>query len=140
LAKLNQLWRGISITLVLLALACSGALLAKDAGMGIFPRVPGNVIAAVSLLLGGIAFLILQLMIRPGSKELLKNLLLAGTFILWGVIHLMPRNTLSLRLGRLVIALLVLELAWVILLGPRPTQGSMRPRAYSQTGAHHGKS
>jgi len=137
---LNQLWRGITITLVLLALACSGALLAKDAGMGILPRVPGNVIAAASLLLGGIAFLILQLTIRPGSKELLKNLLLAATFIMWGVIQLMPRNTLSLRLGRLVIVLLVLQVAWVILIGARPTQGSMPTRAYPQTGARRGKS
>lgn len=108
--------------------------------MGILPRLPGNVISGVSLLLVGIAFLNLQLTIRPWSKELLKNLLLAATFILWGVIQLMPRNTLSLRLGRLVIALLVLELAWVILIGSRPTQGSMPPRAYPQTGAHRGKS
>ncbi len=140
LAKVNQLLSGITIALVILALACSAALLAKNTGIGILPRLPGNVISGVSLLLVGIAFLILQLTIRPWSKKLLKNLLLAATFILWGVIQLMPRNTLSLRLGRLVIALLVVELAWVILLGPRPTQGSMPPRAYPQIGGHRGKS
>jgi hypothetical protein len=138
MAKSNRLLGGTTITLVVFALAFSIALLAWDAGIGI-PRLSRNVIAAAALLLVGIAFSIFQLVIRPRSKALLKNLLLAANFMLWGVIQLMPRNTLSLRLERFVIALFVLELAWGILLGLRSVQRSILPQAYPQTGAGRGK-
>lgn len=61
------------------------------------------------------AFLILQAAIRPRLIDLLKNALLAATFLLWGGIQFMPQNALSLRLGNVVIALYVVDLAWVIL-------------------------
>lgn len=138
MAKSNRLLGGTTIALVVVALAFSIALLVRDAGIGT-PRLSRNVIAAASLLLVGLAFSIQQLMIRPRSKALLKNLLLAANFMLWGVIQLMPRNTLSLRLERLVIALFVLELAWTILLSLRPTQRSIFPETYPQTGAGRGK-
>jgi hypothetical protein len=35
--------------------------------------------------------------------------------LLWGAIQLIPQNAVALRLGNLVIALYVLDLAWVIL-------------------------
>jgi len=119
----------MTITLVVLALAFSTALLAKDAGMSHIPRLPRGVISAMPLLLVGVAFLILQLMIRPRPKECLKNLLLAATFILWGIVQLMPQNVLSMRLGNLVVALYVLDLAWTILLGVGRAQESIPPRA-----------
>jgi hypothetical protein len=46
---------------------------------------------------------------------LLKNALLAATFLLWGAIQLMPQNATSMRLGNVVIALYVVDLAWVVL-------------------------
>jgi len=39
-------------------------------------------------------------------------MLLAGTFLLWGAIQLMPQNYLAERLGNVVIVLYVLDLAW----------------------------
>jgi hypothetical protein len=47
--------------------------------------------------------------------DLLKNGLLAATFLLWGAIQFMPQGVASLQLGDLVIVLYVLDLAWVIL-------------------------
>jgi hypothetical protein len=44
--------------------------------------------------------------------EFLKNALLAATFLLWGIIQLMPRNATSIRLGNVVIVLYVLDLSW----------------------------
>jgi hypothetical protein len=41
--------------------------------------------------------------------------LLAMTFILWGIVQLMPQNALSARLGNVVVALYVLDVAWAIL-------------------------
>jgi hypothetical protein len=130
----NRFLRGITITLVGLALAFSSALLAKDTGMRSLPRLPLHVISAVSLLLVGVAFLMLHLKIQPRSKDLLKNLLLAGTFILWGIVQLMPQNVLSMRLGNVVVALFVLDLAWAILVSLSPTQESNLPGACASNG------
>jgi peptidoglycan/LPS O-acetylase OafA/YrhL len=121
----NRILRSMTMTLVVLALAFSAALLAKDAGMSHIPQMPRGAISAMPLLLVGVAFLILQLMIRPRPKECLKNLLLAATFILWGIVQLMPQNALSMRLGNLVVALYVVDLAWTTLLGVSTTQESM---------------
>lgn len=70
---------------------------------------------AILALAAGIALLIGDAILRPGFADLLKNALLAATFLLWGVIQLMPQNAASKRLGNLVIALYVLDLAWVVL-------------------------
>ena len=120
--NVDRLLRTMTITLVLLALAFSVALLARNGTMGALPWLPCGVISAAPLLLIGAAFLILQLMIRPIPKELLKNVVLGATFILWGIVQLMPQNVLSMRLGSLVVALYVLDLAWAILLNVSPTR------------------
>jgi hypothetical protein len=125
--------RGLTIALVALALAFSVALLANDAGMGTLPRTSRGVISAVPLLSVGVAFLILQLMMRPRLKEWLKNVLLAATFILWGIVQLMPQNALSMRLGGLVVALFVLDVTWAILVSLSPTQESTLPRGCPDT-------
>jgi hypothetical protein len=98
-----------------MALASGTALLFGDAKLGNLPRFPAAVISAAPLLLVGAAFLIMQPIIRPRWSELLKNILLAATFLLWGVVQLMPQDSMSKRLGNVVIALYVLDLAWVIL-------------------------
>jgi len=90
-------------------------LLIGDAKMWTPPGLPPRVISAAPLLLVGASFLFLQPIIRPRLMELLKNVLLAVTFLLWGAIQFMPQNTMSKRLGNVVIALYVLDLAWVIL-------------------------
>jgi len=90
-------------------------LLIGDAKMWTPPGLPPGVISAAPLLLVGTSFLFLQPIIRPRLMELLKNVLLAATFLLWGAIQFMPLNTMSKRLGNVVIALYVLDLAWVIL-------------------------
>ena len=112
---LNSVMRWISYGLTILALAAGAALLLADAKPGILPHLPGAAISSAPLLLVGTAFLILQTVIRPRCMELLKNALLAATFLLWGAIQFMPPNVVSFRLGNLVIALYVVDLAWLIL-------------------------
>lgn len=114
---MNSFLRWLTVVLVVLALAASVGLLVNDARLGVPLGLSAAAISAAPLLLVGISFLIFQPMIRPRWTELLKNLLLAATFILWGVVQLMPQTALSQRLGDLVIVLYVLDLAWVILAG-----------------------
>jgi len=124
LSKPKHFLRGMTITLVVLAVAFGGALLINDARIGTIPRWPGSVISAVSLLLAGAALLLVQSVMGFQLKEFLKNVLLAATFILWGIIQLIPQSVLSMRLGNLVVALFVLDVAWAILMGVKRTQKS----------------
>jgi hypothetical protein len=124
----NRFFRSVTITFVVFAVAFSGVLLAKDAGMEILPQLNLHVVSAVSLLLVGAAFLTVQPVMRLRPKEVLKNVLLAAAFMLWGIVQLMPQNVLSTRLGNLVIALFVMDLARAALLSAR-TQGSVQTHA-----------
>lgn len=108
----NHLLRWISYGLAVLALAGGGALFFDAARPGILPS--SVVLTAAPLLLVGASYLVLQPILRPGGVELLKNVLLAGAFLLWGFIQLRPQNAASARLGNVVIALYVVDLAWMI--------------------------
>jgi hypothetical protein len=98
-----------------LALAASLGLLIGDTGIVILPQRLATAISAAPLLLVGTSFLFVQPLLRPRRVELLKNVILAATFLLWGVVQLMPQSKLSFRLDNLVIALYVLDLAWMTL-------------------------
>ncbi len=106
------------IALAAMALVGSIVLLASDMQLGM--KFPASAISAAPLLLIGLSFLIAQPMLRPRRTELLKNVLLAAAFILWGIVQLMAQNRLSRSLGDVVIALYVLDLAWVILASVKP--------------------
>jgi peptidoglycan/LPS O-acetylase OafA/YrhL len=108
----NSLLRRISFGFAAVALAASVSLLVSDAKMWSPPGISAAAISAAPLLLIGIAFLFLQPVIRPRPADLVKNILLAGTFLLWGIIQLLPQNKLAGRLGSLVIVLYVVDLAW----------------------------
>jgi hypothetical protein len=120
LARLNKISRWLTIGLVVLALAACVGLLASDSRAVNALGLSASAISAAPLLLVGMSFLIVQTMIRPRLLELLRNMLLVAAFILWGVVQLMAQSVLSKRLGNVVIALYVLDLAWVILARVNP--------------------
>jgi len=115
LSMLKNAIRWISYILLILALAASLALLIGGTKPGLLPMIPASVISAAPLLLVGLSFLILQPIIRPRFLEFIKNALLAGTFLLWGIVQLMPQNATAIRLSNVVIVLYVLDLSWSIL-------------------------
>jgi hypothetical protein len=112
---LNSLLRWFSYALAVLALAASVGLLIGDLGIGKLPPLSAAATSAAPLLLVGTSYLFVQPILRPRLVELLKNVLLAATFLLWGVVQFLPQNALSARLGNVVIALYVVDLAWVTL-------------------------
>jgi len=108
--------------LALLALLFCVLMFAADR---IFPaaRPPWAAsLTALPLLAIGMSFLILQTFLRESRSQLLKNLLLGATFLLWGVAELLPENGLSKILDEVVIALFVIDLAWTILPGVGATR------------------
>jgi hypothetical protein len=79
--------------------------------------VPAEVHAYVSsipLALAGLAYAILQIQLKPRRAILLKRLVLAGAFLLWSVVQLLPSGPLAVFLGDTVIAAYVLDLFWVM--------------------------
>jgi len=119
---LNRLLRWTSYILATLALAGGAALFLSAAKPGVLSD--SSALSAVPLLLVGASFLVLQPALRPGALEWVKNVLLAGAFLLWGFIQLMPQNALSARLGNVVIALYVVDLAWIIFVAKSPVKGT----------------
>jgi hypothetical protein len=81
-------------------------------------------ISALPLLAVGLSYILVQLIVRPKTPELFRNLLLAATFMLWGAVQLMRQNHLSKVLGDVVIALYVIDLAWTIFASIVPTTKS----------------
>jgi hypothetical protein len=110
--------------LAVASLAASLGLLIGDSGIDSASGLSMAAISAAPLFLAGISFLLVQSIARPSRTELLKNVLLAATFLLWGVVQLMPQTATSRRLGNLVIALYVLDLAWATLGKVMPPQDS----------------
>ena len=116
-----------SSTLAVLALAAGMALLVGGAKPALMFNLPKTAVSAAPLLLVGVSFLLFQPVLCPGRMDLLKNVLLAGTFLLWGVVQLIPQNSTAARLGDLVIALYVVDLAWVILGTRNSAQEKLKP-------------
>jgi hypothetical protein len=109
---MNKVLTWLAMGLVAVAAASGVGLLACDAGFVI--GLPMALVSAVPLLAVGAAFLVIQPAIRPRWPEALKNALLAATFLLWGFVQLMAQSEWSRKLGDLVIALFVMDLAWTI--------------------------
>lgn len=125
MSAINKVLRWLTMVLVIVAVACTMGLLTSDTKLAIPLGFSAQVISAAPLLLIGVSLLIVQTMLRPRWTELLKNILLAAAFILWGVVQLMQESALSKRLGDIVIALYVLDLAWMILASVNPA-GTIR--------------
>jgi len=71
-------------------------------------------ISSLPLALAGLGYTLLQIRLKPSRGLLLKRLLLAGAFLLWAVVQLLPEGRLSVFLGDAVIAAYVLDLFWMM--------------------------
>ena len=71
-------------------------------------------ISSLPLALIGVGYMLLQIELKPRRPVLLKRLVLAGAFLLWAVVQLLPSGPLAVFLGDTVIAAYVLDLFWVM--------------------------
>jgi hypothetical protein len=85
---------------------------------------------ATPLLLVGIAYLAWLALDRRSIIDLIKQVLLAAAFVLWGVSLLMPSGRWSRFVGAVVIAIYVFDLAWLM-------EGNIRSRL--EGAAHTGE-
>ena len=110
---LPQITRWLTRGFSLAAVISSVLLLASDAFPSALPLEHAKA-SALPLLLMGAAYVCLQPVVRLGVWELVKRLLLAIAFILWGMVQLLPASGTTAMLGDLVIALFVVDLFWIV--------------------------
>ena len=71
-------------------------------------------LSSLPLALIGVAYVVLQIRLKPNRRTLMRRLLLAGTFILWAIDQLLPSGRLAMVIGDAVVAAYVLDLYWMI--------------------------
>jgi len=98
-------------TILILSLLGCAVLLLFDFFPALLPLLTHGPVSALPLLLIGIAYLALQVILRPAPLELLKRGMLASAFILWGIDQLLPMGPVATTLGDIVIVLYIIDLA-----------------------------
>jgi hypothetical protein len=71
-------------------------------------------LSSLPLALAGVAYVILQVRLKPARNALLRRLLLAAAFLFWALDQLLPPGRLAVFIGDLVISAYVLDLCWMM--------------------------
>jgi peptidoglycan/LPS O-acetylase OafA/YrhL len=99
--------------LVISLLGCA-VLLLFDLFPRLMPTITHGPVSAIPLLLIGVAYLGLQVQLRPRPLELVKRIMLASAFILWGIDQLLPLGSVATTLGDVVIVLYIIDLILIM--------------------------
>ncbi|MBF6560362.1 MAG: hypothetical protein IVW56_08745 [Candidatus Binataceae bacterium] len=106
--------RGAIAALAICAVAASAVLFGVDGFPALAMRIGHAPASAAPLILIGTAYLLMSALVRVSPLDLLKRVLLAAAFILWGVDQLMTPGPLARLIGDVVITLYVSDLALMI--------------------------
>jgi hypothetical protein len=99
--------------LVKCALVCSALLLLSNLPFT-SARAHNAWLSSLPLALGGIAYAVLQIRLRPSRAVLVKRLILAASFICWAIDQELPVGPIATFIGDAVVSAYVLDLFWVI--------------------------
>lgn len=109
----------MSIFLGLVTLAAVAALLANDVFPALFPAGSHDLLAAFSLGMVAVAYLIYQAALRPGRAEFAKAALLAAAFLFWAANQIWTNPRQAILLNDAAVALFILDVFLVIVGWPR---------------------
>jgi len=116
--------RLFAATLGMVTLASVAALLAWDAFPGLFPSGSHEVLAAFSLAMIALAYLVYQIAHRPSAMEFVKAIMLAVAFLFWAANQFWPNLPLATLFNDIAIALFVLDVFLVIIGWPQTSPDS----------------
>ena len=111
-----------SIFLGVVTLAAVAVLLSWDAFPSLFPAGSHAALAAFSLAMIALAYLVNQVALRPNAKEFLKAVLLAVAFVFWAANQLWPDSPRATLFNDIAIALFVLDVFLVMVGWPRTSR------------------
>lgn len=109
----------LSVTLGIITLAAVAVLLVSDAAPRLFPARSHDFLAAFSLGMIALAYLVYQLAHRPAALEFAKALMLAAAFLFWAANQFWPTLPQSMLFNDIAVALFVLDVFLVIIGWPR---------------------
>ncbi|MEI9969869.1 MAG: hypothetical protein WDM87_15060 [Terracidiphilus sp.] len=116
--------RLFAATLGTVTLVGVAALLAWDAFPRLFPSGSHEVLAAFSLVMIALAYVVYQIAHRPPTMELLKAIMLAVAFLFWAANQFWPNLPQATLFNDIAIALFVLDVFLVIVGWPRTSPDS----------------
>jgi uncharacterized membrane protein len=105
-------------------LASVAALLAWDVSPRCFPAGSHATLAAFSLALIALAYLVYQIAHRPPAMEFVKAIMLAVAFLFWSANQFWPNLRQATLFNDIAIALFVLDVFLVIIVWPRTSPDS----------------
>ena len=116
--------RLVAAALGTVTLASVAALLAWDAFPRLFPSGSHEVLAAFSLAMIALAYLVYQIAHRPPAMEFVKAVMLAVAFLFWSANQFWPNLPQAALFNDIAIALFVLDVFLVIAGWPRTSPDS----------------
>ena len=111
----------LPLTLGVVTLAAVGLLFVQDATPQVFPARGHDFLAAFSLAMIAVAYVIFQLANRRDLKELAKAILLAAAFLFWAANQFWPSLPQAGLFNDIAIGLFVVDVFLVIMGRPQAT-------------------
>lgn len=112
--RLDRTHRVLPVTLSVVTLAAVGVLFVWDAFPRLFPARSHDFLAAFSLTMIAVAYLVYQIAHRPPRKEFAKAIMLAVAFLFWAANQLWPNLPEATLFNDIAIALFVLDVFLVM--------------------------
>ena len=122
--RLDRAHRALPVFLGSVTLASVGVLLAWDDFPQVFPARTHDFVAAFSLAMIAVAYLVYQIAHRPAREEMIKAVVLALAFLFWAANQFWPNLTQATMFNDIAIALFVLDVFCVIVGWPPAAQDS----------------
>ena len=119
-SRLDRAHRFLPVLLGVLTLADVAILLVWDAVPALFPPRAHDFLAAFSLAVIALAYLVYQNAHRPPPKEIFKAVLLAVAFLFWAANQLWPNLPQATLFNDIAIALFVLDV-FLVMIGWPPS-------------------
>ncbi|SRR6266496_372916 len=131
-SRLDRAHRALPAITGVITMASVAVLLVWDAAPQLFPAHAHDVVGAFPLAMITIAYLLYQSAHRPPARELLKAILLAIAFLLWGANQLWPESPHATLYNDLAIALFVLDVFLVIVGWPETSPDESFAETYTE--------
>jgi predicted signal transduction protein with EAL and GGDEF domain len=104
----------VPLILGIVTLAAVAVLFVGDAAPRLLPAGSHDVLAAFSLAMIALAYMVFQLMHRRPAAELVKTILLAAAFLFWAANQFWPNIPQASLFNDIAIGLFVLDVFFVI--------------------------
>jgi predicted membrane metal-binding protein len=119
-SRLDRAHRALPVILGVVTLVDVGLLLVWDVFPQWFPARSHDFLAAFSLAMIAVAYLVYQVVHRPPGRELVKAVLLAVAFLFWAANQFWPNSPQATLYNDLAIALFVFDV-FLVMIGWPPT-------------------